>query len=74
MKVRKAGRSVAYLFEVGWGCIAVISGWTRLAGSNVVHHFSRVVVAGTVAIAAGAIRSMLVNTVVYFPYFWWRSK
>lgn len=61
--MRKAGRSRGYVFGV-WGAIAVISGVAALVGYAVFRHFSANVIAATIAVAAGAILSMLVDTMI----------
>jgi zinc transporter, ZIP family len=61
--MKKAGRSAAYVFGV-WGGIALISGVAALAGYTVFGHFSDDVVAATTATAAGAILSMLADTMI----------
>jgi ZIP family zinc transporter len=53
--MKKAGRSALYVFGV-WGGIALISGIAALLGYGLF--------AGTTAIAAGAILSMLVDTMI----------
>jgi ZIP family zinc transporter len=61
--MRRAGRSPLYVFSV-WGGIALISGFAALAGYAVFSHFSDEVIAATTAVAAGAILSMLVDTMI----------
>lgn len=61
--MKKAGRSTLYVFGV-WGGIAIISGFAALIGYAVFRHFSPDVIAATTAIAAGAILSMLVDTMI----------
>ena len=61
--MRKAGRSVAYVFGV-WTGIAVASGIAALIGYAVFSHFSDEVIAATTAVAAGAILSMLADTMI----------
>lgn len=61
--MKRAGRSAGYIFGV-WGGIALISGIAALIGYSVFRDFSPNVVAGTTAIAAGAILSMLVDTMI----------
>jgi ZIP family zinc transporter len=61
--MKKAGRSVAYVFGV-WIAIAVISGLASLAGYSLFDGFSADVVAATTATAAGAMLSMLVDTMI----------
>jgi zinc transporter, ZIP family len=61
--MRRAGRSRAYVFGV-WGAIAVISAIASLAGYAVFSGFSDDVIAATTAVAAGAILSMLADTMM----------
>ncbi len=61
--MKKAGRSAAYIFGV-WIGIAVISGLAALAGYAVFRNFSADVIAGTTAVAAGAILAMLADTMI----------
>lgn len=61
--MKKAGRSKAYVFGI-WGGIALASGAASLVGYTVFQGFSSAVVAGTTAVAAGAILSMLVDTMI----------
>jgi ZIP family zinc transporter len=61
--MRKAGRPGRYVFGV-WIGIALVSGLAALLGYAVFRHFSAAVVAGTTAIAAGAILAMLVDTMI----------
>jgi zinc transporter, ZIP family len=61
--MRKAGRSRLYVFGV-WGGIAVISGFAALVGYVVFRHFTADVIAATISVAAGAILSMLVDTMI----------
>lgn len=61
--MKKAERSAAYIFGV-WGAIAFASGIASLIGYTVFRGFSADVVAATTAIAAGAILSMLVDTMI----------
>jgi zinc transporter, ZIP family len=61
--MKNAGRSRTYVFGV-WGAIAVISGIAALAGYAVFRHFNANVIAATIAVAAGAILSMLVDTMI----------
>jgi len=58
-----AGRSKAYVFGV-WSAIAIISGFAALVGYTVFRHFDAGVIAATVAVAAGAILSMLADTMI----------
>lgn len=61
--MRKAGRSKLYVFGV-WGAIALISGVASWAGYAIFSHFSDAVIAGTTAVAAGAILSMIADTMI----------
>ena len=61
--MKKAGRPARYIFGV-WGAIAAVSGLASLAGYTVFRGVSADVVAATTAVAAGAILSMLVDTMI----------
>jgi ZIP family zinc transporter len=61
--MRKAHRSRLYVFGV-WGAIALISGAAALVGYVVFRHFSADIIAATTAVAAGAILSMLSDTMI----------
>ncbi len=61
--MRQAKRSAAYVFSV-WGGIALISGIASLLGYSIFSHFSADIIAGTTAIAAGAILAMLADTMI----------
>jgi ZIP family zinc transporter len=61
--MRKAGRSKLYIFGV-WGGIALVSGIAALVGYAVFRHFSDDVIAATTAVAAGAILTMLSDTMM----------
>jgi ZIP family zinc transporter len=61
--MRKAGRSAGYVFGV-WGGIALVSGLASLAGYALFRGVSPEWVAATTAVAAGAILSMLVDTMI----------
>lgn len=61
--MKKAGRSALYIFGI-WTAIAVISGLASLAGFSVFRNFSPDVVAASTALAAGAILSMIVDTMI----------
>lgn len=65
--MKKAGRSAGYIFGI-WSGIAIISGFAALAGFVVFRHFSPNIIAGTVAVAAGAILSMLSSTMIPEAY------
>jgi ZIP family zinc transporter len=61
--MKKAARPAGYVFGV-WGGIALISGVAALIGYAAFRNFSDDVVAGTTAIAAGAILAMLSDTMI----------
>jgi len=61
--MKKAGRSSRYVFTL-WGTIAAMSGVSAVIGYTVFSHFSTEVVAATIAVAAGAILAMLVDTMI----------
>ncbi|MBN8226559.1 hypothetical protein JYK02_03445 [Corallococcus macrosporus] len=61
--MKQAGRSRGYVFGV-WGGIALISGLASLLGYVVFRGFDPSVVAGTTAVAAGAILAMLADTMM----------
>ncbi len=61
--MKKAGRKPGYVFGV-WSAIAIISGFASLLGYALFGHFSATVIAATIAVAAGAILSMLADTMI----------
>lgn len=61
--MKKAGRSARYIFGV-WGAIALTCGLASLVGYTVFQTVSANIVAATTAVAAGAILSMLVDTMI----------
>lgn len=61
--MKKANRSAAYVFSV-WVGIATISGVAALLGYTIFSGFSPNVIAGTTAVAAGAILAMLADTMI----------
>jgi ZIP family zinc transporter len=61
--MKKAGRTALYTFSV-WISIAVISGIAAWAGFAIFARFSEQVIAGTTAVAAGAILAMLSDTMI----------
>ncbi len=61
--MKKAKRSATYIFGV-WGGIAVASGIASLIGYSVFQRFSPDVIAATTAVAAGAMLSMLADTMI----------
>lgn len=61
--MKKAGHSARYIFYL-WGGIALCSGIAAFLGFTVFQYFSSEVIAATTAIAAGAILTMLVDTMI----------
>jgi ZIP family zinc transporter len=61
--MKKSGRSMRYVFTV-WSTIAIICGAASFAGYTVFSHFSTDAIAATTAVAAGAILTMLVDTMI----------
>jgi ZIP family zinc transporter len=61
--MKKAGRPPAYIFGV-WGSIALVSGIASVLGYSFFQRFSPEVHAAITAIAAGAILTMLVDTMI----------
>lgn len=61
--MKKAGRSAGYIFGV-WGAIAVASALAAVAGFVLFDGSSPDMVAGTTAVAAGAILAMLADTMI----------
>lgn len=61
--MKKAGRSALYVFGV-WGGIALASAVASLVGYVAFRNFSDGVIALTMAVAAGAILAMLVDTMI----------
>lgn len=61
--MKTVGRSAAYVFGV-WAGIAVASGLAALAGYTLFSHALPGIVSGTTATAAGAILTMLVDTMI----------
>ena len=61
--MRSAGRSAVYVFGV-WTAIAVACGLSSLAGYVVFDALSPFIVAATTAIAAGAMLTMIVDTMI----------
>lgn len=61
--MKKAGRSAKYIFGV-WIGIAIICGISALCGYVVFNHFNADIIAATTAVAAGAILSMLSDTMI----------
>jgi ZIP family zinc transporter len=61
--MRKAGRSARYIFGV-WGSIAALCGVSAVLGATLFGQFSSGVLAATTAVAAGAILTMLADTMI----------
>jgi ZIP family zinc transporter len=61
--MKKAGRSRAFVYGL-WGSIAILSGLAALAGYTVCGHLSVEMRSALTAFAAGAILSMLVETMI----------
>ncbi|QRM47233.1 ZIP family zinc transporter [Rhizobium sp. BG4] len=61
--MRHAGRSASYIFCV-WGCIALASGLAALVGNVALAGASPDIIAGTTALAAGAILAMIADTMI----------
>jgi ZIP family zinc transporter len=61
--MKKAGRGTAYVFGV-WGAIAAASTLSAVLGYTVVGGFSPAVIAAVTAVAAGAILSMIADTMI----------
>lgn len=61
--MKKAGRSMGYIFAV-WGAIAFVSSVAALLGYALFSHFSVEIIAATTAVAAGAILAMLSDTMI----------
>jgi ZIP family zinc transporter len=61
--MKKAGRGAGYVFGV-WGTITIVSAVASLLGYAVFSRFSPEVIAGTTAVAAGAVLAMLADTMI----------
>jgi ZIP family zinc transporter len=61
--MRQAGRSALYVFGV-WGSIAAVSGLAALLGNIALAGAAPGLIAATMAVAAGAILAMLVDTMI----------
>jgi ZIP family zinc transporter len=65
--MKKAGRSAKFIFGI-WTAIALVSGLASWCGFVIFRHYSPEVIAATVAVAAGAILTMLSNTMMPEAY------
>ena len=61
--MQRAGRSAAYVFGV-WTAIAVACGMSSLAGYVIFGALSKFIIAMTTAVAAGAMLTMIVDTMI----------
>jgi ZIP family zinc transporter len=61
--MRRAGRSARYVFGI-WGFIALVSGLSALLGFTVFHRLGPGMLAATTAVAAGAVLTMVVDTMI----------
>jgi len=61
--MKRAGRSARYVFSV-WASIAIVSGLASLGGFALGRHLAPAVIATIVAVAAGAILTMLADTMM----------
>jgi len=61
--MKRSGRSAGYIFGL-WGGIMLISGLAAIVGYTVFRRFGDEVIAGTTAVAAGAILAMLADTMM----------
>ncbi|MDF7810059.1 ZIP family zinc transporter [Hymenobacter sp. YC55] len=61
--MKKSGRSASYVLLL-WAGIAVISGVASLLGYTLFSGFSNEVVAGTMAVSAGAVLAMIADTMI----------
>ena len=61
--MKQRGHGKRYIFGV-WGGIAILSGLAAAAGASILGHASPEAVAVTVAVAAGAILVMLIDTMI----------
>lgn len=61
--MKKADRSKAYVFGV-WTAITVVSALASVLGYALFRHLSPNIIGATIAVAAGAILSMLVDTMI----------
>jgi zinc transporter, ZIP family len=61
--MKRAGRPARYVFGI-WLAIAVISALSAIIGYVLFRHLGQTVIAGTMAVAAGAILAMIIDTMV----------
>lgn len=61
--MKRSGRSAGYIFGL-WGGIMLASAVAAIVGYTVFRHFGDEVIAGTTAVAAGAILAMLADTMM----------
>jgi ZIP family zinc transporter len=61
--MKKAGRSILYVFAV-WVSIAILNGVAAALGNLLFIGFSEQIIAATMALAAGAILAMLIDTMI----------
>lgn len=61
--MKQAGRKTSYIFGV-WTIIALLSGFASLLGYSVFSQLSGEIIAGTTAVAAGAILAMISDTMI----------
>ncbi|WP_207534039.1 ZIP family metal transporter [Desertivirga arenae] len=61
--MKKAGRSKKFIFGI-WTGIALITSIASILGYSVFSHLSPAIIAGTIALAAGAILTMLADTMI----------
>ena len=61
--MKRSGRSAGYIFGL-WGGIMLSSGVSAVVGNVVFRNFGDAVIAGTTAVAAGAILAMLADTMM----------
>ncbi len=61
--MKKSGRKATYIFGV-WGAIAFISGLASIAGFTLFENLPPEVVSASIALAAGAILAMIVDTMI----------
>jgi ZIP family zinc transporter len=61
--MKKAGRTKLFIFGV-WGGIAILTSIASILGYAVFAHLSPTIIAATIAVAAGAILTMLADTMI----------